>query len=52
MEKVYTSQERVSCNGGEYEGHPKIYLDTSKTGSVTCPYCSKIYILDSKKTTS
>ena len=50
MEKVYTSQERVACDGGEYAGHPKVYLDTSKTGTVTCPYCSKVYTL--KKSTT
>jgi len=46
MEKVYTSQERVSCSGGDYEGHPRVYLDVAKKGTVTCPYCSKTYILD------
>ena len=46
MEKVYTSKERVACNGGDYEGHPTVYLETAKKGMVTCPYCSKTYILD------
>lgn len=44
METVYTTQERVACDGGVYEGHPKIYLDVSKTGSVVCPYCSKAFV--------
>lgn len=44
VEKVYTATERVCCNGGDDTGHPKVYLDASKTGTITCPYCSKTYI--------
>ncbi|MCE2950547.1 MAG: zinc-finger domain-containing protein [Alphaproteobacteria bacterium] len=29
------------CDGGGYEGHPRVFLDTSKSGVTVCPYCSK-----------
>lgn len=29
--------------------HPKVYLNLSKTGEATCPYCGTIYILDNGK---
>lgn len=35
----------VSCDGGEKDGHPRVYLDVSKTGKVICPYCSRVFIL-------
>ena len=43
--KVEGHSEKVSCNGEEGDlGHPKIYLVIdSKRGSVTCPYCGKLY---------
>jgi len=25
--------------------HPRVYLDVTKTGEVTCPYCSAHYVL-------
>jgi len=36
----------VACDGGGGAlGHPKVYLDLHK-GSVTCPYCSKVFTAD------
>lgn len=26
-----------------WDGHPKIYLDTSKDKNIICPYCGTIY---------
>lgn len=35
----------VSCDGGT-QGHPKVYLHIEReTGEVTCPYCSRTFIL-------
>lgn len=28
-----------------WDGHPRVYLDIEKEGSVTCPYCETIYTL-------
>jgi uncharacterized Zn-finger protein len=33
---------RVVCEGeGPFNGHPRVFLDISKTGHAVCPYCSK-----------
>jgi uncharacterized Zn-finger protein len=41
-EVVYVESKKVNCEGeGELIGHPRVYLDLSKTGDVVCPYCSK-----------
>ena len=46
---VFTDQNHVSCDGGDFaEGHPKIYLEISD-GSITCPYCSKEFVLKKSK---
>lgn len=41
---------RVACDGGEGAlGHPRVYLTLPKdTGYVTCPYCDKLYIHESR----
>ena len=28
-----------------WDGHPRVYLDIQKTGSVDCPYCETRYVL-------
>ncbi|MBI1275193.1 zinc-finger domain-containing protein [bacterium] len=39
----------VACDGGKGPlGHPMVYLDVAKHGEVTCPYCSRHYILSGK----
>ena len=39
----------ISCRGSTTDpsaGHPKIWLKiSSDKGSVTCPYCEKIFVL-------
>tara|TARA_B110000438_G_scaffold151727_1_gene145766 strand:+ start:254 stop:430 length:177 start_codon:yes stop_codon:yes gene_type:complete len=37
--------KKVSCNGGGVLGHPKVFLDMGKDSQITCPYCSKQFIL-------
>jgi len=47
FEEIYVSSAEVTCDGGSVAtGHPKVYLhiDGAK-GEITCPYCSKKYIL-------
>ena len=46
MEKVYTKQNQVACNGTDVSSHPKVYLNVEKKGQVSCPYCSKTFIFD------
>ena len=40
METILTNKTNVACDGGAYSGHPRVYLDVTKEGSVICPYCS------------
>lgn len=49
QETVYVDTKRVCCSGPEGAlGHPAVYLDLTKQGEITCPYCSKHFILDTK----
>jgi uncharacterized Zn-finger protein len=53
-DKVIVKTHTVSCEGNSsILGHPKIYL-TFKVDEkqVVCPYCSKIFILDSQTKSS
>lgn len=43
-----TSQTKVICDGHGAMGHPRIYLDISKLGRATCPYCNHIFVLENK----
>ena len=41
------SSSRVTCDGGSGTlGQPKIYLDMGQETEITCPYCSKLFVLD------
>ena len=43
---IETTKRHVACEGdGEISTHPKIYLKIGAENSVTCPYCSKHFIL-------
>ncbi|HXQ50744.1 MAG TPA: zinc-finger domain-containing protein [Stellaceae bacterium] len=33
----------VACDGG-VEGHPRVFLNLTATGSVECPYCSRLFV--------
>ena len=49
---ILTKSTHVSCDGSEGAlGHPKIYLEISphSDGTITCPYCSKKFVLQEKK---
>lgn len=36
----------VGCDGGGGPlGHPRVYLNITKTGYVDCPYCSRRFVL-------
>ncbi len=41
-----SKKETVTCDGGAYNGHPLVYLDIAKKGSVKCPYCSRDFTHD------
>lgn len=48
FETIHATSSEVVCDGGKGpEGHPRVflYIDRAK-GDVTCPYCSRNYVLD------
>ncbi|MCD6035731.1 MAG: hypothetical protein K0R63_1472 [Rickettsiales bacterium] len=46
FEIVYTDKSEVHCGGaGGSLGHPVVYLELAPKGEVTCPYCSRKFIL-------
>ena len=50
FETIEVSQDEVACDGGNGAlGHPRVYLHIDHDGGnkVTCPYCSRTYILRS-----
>ena len=50
FETIYTDSMEVACNGGGGPlGHPKVYLNLSADGRVECPYCSRLFIHQSKR---
>ena len=45
-ETYLVDQETVMCSGnGGSLGHPAVYLNLLPSGEVTCPYCSRHFIL-------
>jgi uncharacterized Zn-finger protein len=51
-EIVHVHSPTVSCDGGVGPlGHPRVYLRITDT-QVTCPYCSKIFVLEEGATDS
>ncbi|NBX03286.1 MAG: zinc-finger domain-containing protein [Alphaproteobacteria bacterium] len=51
FETVYVHTLSVSCEGaGGALGHPKVYLHIDQDkGSITCPYCSRHFVVKSLK---
>lgn len=47
VETILVETHTVACDGGgDALGHPTVYLTLDgKTHEVTCPYCSRHYIL-------
>jgi uncharacterized Zn-finger protein len=45
-ETLAVEQEIVACDGGGGAlGHPKVWLNMEKRGSVDCPYCDRRFVL-------
>ncbi len=52
FETIEVSQIEVACDGGGGPlGHPKVYLhiDPEAGDSITCPYCSRTYMLKEQR---
>ncbi len=43
FETIEVDTTVVACDGGT-EGHPKVYLNLLPSGSVECPYCSRLFV--------
>jgi uncharacterized Zn-finger protein len=45
FETIYVDGPMVACDGnGGVGGHPRVYLNLARTGSVECPYCSRLFV--------
>ena len=48
---IKTTSKQVACDGGQNGlGHPKIWLTIGHSKKVTCPYCSKTFVLQNPDT--
>lgn len=38
---------RIHCDGGDGAlGHPRVFLEIGPDGTVTCPYCDRLFVLE------
>ena len=45
-EAIVATSHTVACDGGVGPlGHPRVYLPVGDKGEITCPYCSRHYVL-------
>ncbi len=45
-ETIEADAKTVACDGGGGAlGHPKVYLDMGAAVEITCPYCSRHFVL-------
>ena len=45
-DKIEVKQKRIACDGGGGAlGHPRVYLEMGDKLDITCPYCSRYYVL-------
>ena len=50
FETIYVDSMVAACNGGGGPlGHPKVYLNLSAEGQVECPYCSRLFVHQSRR---
>ena len=46
-ETVVVDRQNVSCDGdGGVLGHPRVYLTLERDGRVECPYCDRLFVLE------
>ena len=52
FEIVYVKTDVVACSGSGSDsahGHPRVYLNLSAEGKIECPYCSRLFVHESKR---
>jgi len=48
--KVEAETKTICCDGGQDSlGHPSVYYTFDDSEKITCSYCGKIYIKNSKE---
>jgi len=46
QDTIEASSKTVACDGGGGAlGHPKVYLEMGAATEITCPYCSRHFVL-------
>ncbi len=49
-ETVISETRQVSCDGNtDIDGHPRVFLTIGESNSVSCPYCSRLFKLQTKR---
>jgi uncharacterized Zn-finger protein len=50
VEIIKVESHSVQCNGGGGAlGHPLVYLEMGEKTEITCPYCSRLFVLKKKQ---
>ena len=48
-EIIMTNTPKVRCSGGKGSlGHPLVCLNMGSNNQITCPYCSRVFVLETK----
>jgi uncharacterized Zn-finger protein len=48
-EKIYVGVKEFQCMGARPpHDHPHVYLDMGADGQILCPYCSTLYVHDTR----
>jgi uncharacterized Zn-finger protein len=49
VEKIYVGAKELNCMGARPPNdHPHVFLDMGTDSQILCPYCSTLYIHDSR----
>ena len=49
VEKIYVGVKEIQCMGARPPfDHPHVFLDMGTDAQIICPYCSTLYVHDSK----
>jgi len=47
FEIIPVDTKSVACNGGGGAlGHPRVYLNLGPAKKIECPYCSRLFVLE------
>jgi len=50
FEIIGVDTDVVACSGGGgVGGHPRVFLNLSAEGKIECPYCSRLFVHESRR---